>query len=107
MQNLQTLCPESNFRNAPNWPKLGKMTVTSQFADMTSSSILLMLFCFSCQVQLLVQISCQYHHCFFYTGLLGSKSEIPSSEFWPISGDWDELGIPNLARISLIRVDVG
>ena len=27
------------------------------------------------------------------------KLEIPSSEFCPISGDWDELGIPNLVRI--------
>ena len=26
-------------------------------------------------------------------------SEIPPSEFCPISGDWDKLGIPNLARI--------
>ena len=29
------------------------------------------------------------------------KSEIPLSEFCPISGDWDELGIPNLAQMSL------
>ena len=31
------------------------------------------------------------------------KSEIPPSEFCPISGDWGELGIPNLARMSLIK----
>ena len=31
------------------------------------------------------------------------KSEIPPSKFWPISGDWGKLGIPNLARISLIK----
>ena len=31
------------------------------------------------------------------------KSEIPSSEFCPISGDWGKLWIPNLARISLIE----
>ena len=31
--------PESGFRIAPNWPWIGKMTMTSQFADMTSSSI--------------------------------------------------------------------
>ena len=31
------------------------------------------------------------------------KSEIPPSEFWQISGDWDELGIPHLARMSLIK----
>ena len=31
------------------------------------------------------------------------KSEIPPSEFHPISGDWDVLGIPNLAQMSLIK----
>ena len=31
------------------------------------------------------------------------KSEIRSSEFCPISGDWNELWIPNLARMSLIE----
>ena len=30
------------------------------------------------------------------------KSEMPCSEFFPISGDWGELGIINLARMSLI-----
>ena len=31
------------------------------------------------------------------------KSEIPPSEFCPISGDWGELWIPNLAWMSLIE----
>ena len=31
------------------------------------------------------------------------KSEIPPSEFRPISGDWGELWIPNLAWMSLIE----
>ena len=31
------------------------------------------------------------------------KSEIPPSEFCPISGDWGELWVPNLARMSLIE----
>ena len=31
------------------------------------------------------------------------KLKIPPSEFWPIYGDWDELGILNLAQISLIK----
>ena len=31
------------------------------------------------------------------------KSEIPQSEFCPISGDWGKLRIPNLARMSLIK----
>ena len=32
------------------------------------------------------------------------KSEIPPSDFCLISGDWSKLGIPNLARMSLINV---
>ena len=31
------------------------------------------------------------------------KSEIKPSEFCPVSGDWGELGIPNLARTFLIK----
>ena len=31
------------------------------------------------------------------------KSETPSSEFCPISRDWGELGIPNLAGMSLMK----
>ena len=30
------------------------------------------------------------------------KSEIPVFEFCPISTDWDDLGIPNLAKTSLV-----
>ena len=32
------------------------------------------------------------------------KSEILSSEFCPIFGDWGDLGIPNLTQMSLIQV---
>ena len=35
---LQTIHPESGFWIAPNWPQIGKMTMTSQLANMTSSS---------------------------------------------------------------------
>ena len=31
------------------------------------------------------------------------KLQIPSSEFWPISGDWVKLGIPNLALMSSMK----
>ena len=31
------------------------------------------------------------------------KSEIPAPKFCPISGDWGQLGIPNLARLFLIK----
>ena len=34
------------------------------------------------------------------------KSKISPSDFEPISGDWVKLGIPNLARISLLKPTV-
>ena len=48
---------ESGFRIAPDWPKIEKMKMTSQFADITLSQFLL-LFCFSRPVYLLVQVLC-------------------------------------------------
>ena len=36
---LQTRRPESGFPIAPNWLQIGKRAVTSQFSDMTPSSI--------------------------------------------------------------------
>ena len=57
--------PESGLRTAPNWPKIRKMTMTSQFSDTTSMSIFFTLLYFSCHVQVLVQVSCQYHHWFW------------------------------------------
>ena len=66
LQSLcKILCPESGPRTAPNWPEIRKITMTSQFFDRTSTSIFLTLFCSSCQVQLLVEVSCQYHHWFW------------------------------------------
>ena len=38
----------------------------------------------------------------FYKGLTRNP-EIASSEFCPISGEWSELGIPNLAQVSLMK----
>ena len=35
---LQTLRPESGLQTAPNWSKIQKMTMTSLFSDMTSTS---------------------------------------------------------------------
>ena len=35
---MKTLYPESGLQTAPNWPKIRKMTMTSQLPDMTSSS---------------------------------------------------------------------
>ena len=35
---MQLLCPESGLRTTPNWPKIRKMTMTSQLSDMKSTS---------------------------------------------------------------------
>ena len=67
-------------------------------------------FCFSCQVLLLVQVSCTYHlwFCSYDNFFIRDwpeirKSVIPPYGFCPISGDWDQLGIANLARMSLLK----
>ena len=50
--------PESGFPIAPNWQKIKKIAMKSQFSDMASSSIFF-------KVYLLVRVSCQYHHLFW------------------------------------------
>ena len=57
--------PESNFQIAPNWSEIGKMIMTSKFSHMAYSSNFLTLFCFSCQIWLIVQVSSQCHHWFW------------------------------------------
>ena len=88
--------PESGFRNAPNWPWIGKMTMTSQFADMTSSSIFfdVVLFFLSSLVtgpnfmsisSLVLEL---WQFSFVRDWPEIRRLEIPPPEFFPISGDW-------------------
>ena len=108
---MQTLCPESSLRTAPNWPKIRKMTMTSQFSDMTSTSNFfdVVLFLLSSlvtgpsfmSISSLVLELWQFSFVSDWPEI--RKSEIPPSEFFPISGDWGELWIPNLARMFLIE----
>ena len=87
------------------------MAITSQFSDMTSSLI----FFWRCFVSL---VKFSYWSKFHVNIINGSgimtisfirdwpeirKSEIPPSEFCPISRDWGKLWIPNLVRMSLIE----
>ena len=67
--------------------------------------ICLKLPCFSCQIQLLVQVSCQYQRQFWVVRDSPEirKLEIPPSEFCPISGEWGELVIPDLTLLSLMK----
>ena len=108
---MQTLCLESGLRTAPNWPKILKTTMTSQFPNMTSSSkffdIVLCLLSslvtgpsFTSISSLVLEL---WQFSFIKDWQEIRKSEIPPSEFFPISGDWDKLWIPNLARMFLIE----
>ena len=112
---MQTLCLESGLRTAPNWPKIIKMTKTSQFPDMTSTSIFFCLFLpfalfllsslvtvpsFMSISSLVLEL---WQFSFIRDWPEIRKLEIPPSEFYPISGDWGELWIPNLAHMSLIE----
>ena len=108
---MQTLCPESGLRTAPNWPKIRKMTMTSQFSDMTSTSNFfdVVLFLLSSLVTgpSFMSISSLVLKLWQFSFIRDwpeiRKSEIPPSEFCPISGDWGKLWIPNLARMSPIK----
>ena len=108
---MQTLCPESDLRTAPNWPKIQKMTMTSQFSDMTSSlnffEVVLFLLSSLVTGPSFMSISSLVLELWQFSFIRDwpeiRKSEIPPSEFCPISGDWGKLWIPNLARMSPIK----
>ena len=108
---MQTLCPESGLRTASNWPKIWQMTMTSQFSDMTSWSnfydIVLFLLSSLGTAPSFMSISWLvlelWQSSFIRDWPEIQKSQIRPSEFSPISGDWGELWIPNLARVFLIE----
>ena len=107
---MKTLCPESGLRTAPNWPKIRKMTMTSEFSDMASPSNFFEFFLFLLSNLVtgprFMSISSLVLELWQFSFIRDSPeirlSEITSSEFCPIYGDWGELWIPNLARLSLI-----
>ena len=108
---MQTLRLESGLRTAPNWPKIRKVTMTSQFLDMTSSSNVfdVVLFLLSSLVTCpsFMSISSLVLELWQFSFIRDwpeiRKSKIPPSEFCPISGDWGELWVPGLARMSLME----
>ena len=87
------------------------MTMASQFSDMTSSSSFfdVPLFLLSSLVTgpSLMSISSLVLGLWQFRFIRDwpeiRKSEIPPSEFWPISGHWGELEIPNSAWMSLMK----
>ena len=107
---MRILCLESGLRTAPNWPKIRKTTMTSQFSDMTSTSNFfdVVLFFLSSLVTSPSFMSISsvvlelWQSSFIRDWPEIRKSETPSYLF-PKSGDWGELRIPNVARMSLIE----
>ena len=102
--------PESAFKIAPNWLDIGRMTVTYNLPTWHHPQVF-----FDVAVFLLSGLVTGPS--FMAISLLGMelwqfsfitdlpkiwKSEIPLSEFCPISGDCEELGIPNFGRIFLM-----
>ena len=108
---MQTLCPESGLWTAPNWPEIRTMTMMSQFSDMTSTSNFfdVALFLLSSLVtgrgfMSISSLALELWQFSFIKDWPEIRNlEIPPSEFCPISGYWDELWVPNLARMSLIN----
>ena len=108
---MQTLCPESGLRTAPNWPKIRKMTMMSQFSDMKSTSNFfdVVLFLLSSLVtgpsfMSISSLVLELWQFFFIRDWPEiRKSETLPSEFCSKSEDWGKLWIPNLAQMSLIE----
>ena len=103
--------PKSGFRNAPNCCKLKKWQCRHNFPTWRHRQILfkVVLFLLSSLVTgpSFMSISSLVLELWQFSFIRDwpeiRKSEIPPSEFCPISGDWGKLGIPNLARMSLIK----
>ena len=108
---MQTWCQECGLRIAPNWWKIGKMTMMWQFSDMTLTSnffdVVLFLLSGLVTGPSFMSISSLVLELWQFSFIRDwpeiRKSEIPPSEFCPISGDWGKLWIPNLTRMSLIE----
>ena len=103
--------PESGIRTAANWTKIGKLTMTSQFSNMTLSlnffDVVLFLLSSLVTGPSFMSISSLVLELWQCSCIRDwpeiRKSEIPLSEFRTISREWGELGIPHLARMSLIK----
>ena len=108
---MQTLCLESDLQTVPNWWKIWKMTVTSQFSDRRHQIFLRFLFLLSSlvtgpsfmSISSLVLELWNFGNFFIRDWPEIRNTEKPTSEFCPVSGDWNQLWIPNLARMSLIE----
>ena len=103
------MCVEYGFRISPIGHKLEKGQWRHNFPTWSHRQIFLTLFCFSykslvtgpCFISISSLVLELWQFSFIRDWREIQKSEIPSSEFCPISGDWSKLGISNLARMFL------
>ena len=91
---MQTLCPESSLPTAPNWPKMQKMTMMSQFSDMASTSIFfwrcfvsLLTFSYWSKLHVNIITGSEIIAIFFYKGLT-RKPEIENIPVWVFPNIW-------------------
>ena len=100
------MSPESGFQKAPNWPKIGKMTMTSWIHHQIFWCLFVSLVQFSYWSRFHVYIigASGVMTIFFYEGL-NKNPDIRNtpSEFCQMSGDWRNFMVLNLAQISLMR----
>ena len=91
---MQILCLESGLETAPNWPKIGKMTMTSHISEMTSTSHFLGVFFVSLvnfrywsKFHVNIIIGSGIMTIFFYKGLTW-KPEIGNTPVWVFPNIW-------------------
>ena len=108
---MQALWPEFGLRTAPSWVKTQKMTMTSQFSGMMSTSNFFgrVLFLLSSLVtgSSFMSISSLVLELWQFSFIRDWpeiwKLKIPPPEFCSKFGDWGKLWILNFARMSLIE----
>ena len=97
----QTMHLESGIQIAPIWPWRHNL-LTWNFFDVAVFLFSILITGPSCiSIALLVPELQQFLFIRDWPEIL--RSEIPLSEFCPVSGDWGELGVPNLAEMFLIK----
>ena len=91
---MHDLCPESRLQTAPNWSKIRKLTMTSQFSDMASTSNFLTLFCLvtTPSFMSILSLILELWQIFFYKGLTRN----------PEIGNTTALVFPNIYRLERV-----
>ena len=111
---MQALHLESGIQIAPNWSYIEKTTsqwrhncLTWRHRQLFLDVVLFLLsnlVTFSSFMSISSLVLELWQFSFIWDWPKIQKSEIPPSEFCLISRDWGELGIPNLARMSLNKI---